>query len=219
MTTADTDQSLGNVPANQEPVATQETAVAGTEALPVVDEKAMLMQRARLMGLNVSNNIGLETLRQRIQDHLDGKEKEKPVATPLVDPALPKNEPGKTPSLRQHLYNDAMKLVRIRITNLDPKKKDLHGEIITVANEHLGTVKKFVPYGEVTDNGYHVPNCIYMLLKNRKFLNIRTRKDKSGQITVEQNWAQEFAIEVLPPMTQEELDQLKTAQLASGSLN
>lgn len=222
MTTADTDQSLGNTsPANQEPVAAT-TSGAETEELTITPEaeKSMLMQRARLMGLNVSNNIGLETLRKRIQDHLDGKQEDnKPEVPAMADPAIAKAPAGKVKSLRQHLHDDAMRLVRVRIANLDPKKKDLQGEIITVANEYLGTVRKFVPYGEVTDGGYHIPMCIYNLLRKRKFLNIRTTKSKNGEIKVEQNWASEFSIEVLPPLTPEELKQLATAQIAAGSVN
>ena len=109
----------------------------------------------------------------------------------------------------------------VRITNLDPKKKDLPGEVFTVANEHLGTVRKFVPYGEVTDNGYHVPYCIYKALKARKFLNIRTFKDRQNQnqIKVEQSWAQEFALEVLPTLTPDEIKKLAAAQSAAGGLN
>lgn len=206
--TSDTDQNLGNEPVDQEQVNTEQQQV---------EERALLMQRARMMGLNISNNIGLETLKQRIDDHMNGKKESQENAPLMKDPALPKTDKKK--SLRQHLMEDAMKLVRIRIINLDPKKKDLQGEIITVANEYIGTVKKFVPFGEVTDNGYHVPNVIYKALKRRKFLNIRTRKDRKGQISVEQNWAQEFAIEVLPPLTEEEIRQLATAQLAAGTLN
>lgn len=209
--TSDTEQNQGISPVIQEQVTNP-----GDETQQQLDERALLMQRARMMGLNISNNIGLDTLKQRIQDHLDGNTTKK--ETPLLkDPAI--KDTGKNKSLRQHLMEDAMKLVRIRITNLDPKKKDLQGEIITVANEYIGTVKKFVPFGEVTDNGYHVPNVIYKALKRRKFLNIRTRKGPNGQIHVEQNWAQEFAIEVLPPLTAEELQQLATAQLAAGTLN
>ncbi len=209
--TSDTDQNLGNEPVDQEQV----TPEAPQQA---VDERALLMQRARMMGLNISNNIGLETLKQRIEDHMNGKPDVVEKTPLMADPALP--NAGKKKSLRQHLMEDAMKLVRIRITNLDPKKKDLQGEIITVANEYIGTVKKFVPFGEVTENGYHVPNVIYKALKRRKFLNIRVRKNgPRGQVAVEQNWAQEFAIEVLPPLSKEELQQLATAQLAAGTMN
>lgn len=141
--------------------------------------------------------------------------------------SLPKTEAPKklTPQQlkmqeRTELMSEQLKLVRCRIQNLDPKKANLPGEIFTVANRILGTIRKYVPYGEVTDDGYHLPYIIYRQLEDRRFLNIRTIKDrKSGQIRVENNWAKEFAIEVLPPLTQEELNRLASAQAAAGSVD
>lgn len=184
-----------------------------------VDELTMLKQRARMMGIEFSNNISLDTLKKRIADKMEGTTEE--VKSVSINPLIGETEkPVRTMTLQQHLRNTQMKLVRLRITNMDPKKKDLHGEIVTVANEYLGTVKKFVPFGEVTDDGYHVPYCIYKSLDARKFLNIRTTKDRrTGQIKVESNWAKEFALEVLPQLTREELNRLATAQAAAGSLN
>jgi hypothetical protein len=110
-----------------------------------------------------------------------------------------------------------MKLVRVRITNLDPKKKDLPGEIFTVGNEIIGTVAKYIPYGEVTDEGYHIPQIIFDNLKERKFLDVRSYKDKkTGKIKVEQRWATEFAFEVLPQLTPQEVERLRIAQLQAG---
>jgi hypothetical protein len=36
---------------------------------------------------------------------------------------------------------------------------------------------------------------------------------------VQTNWAKEFSLEVLPPLTQEELDRLAAAQIAAGSID
>jgi hypothetical protein len=183
-----------------------------------VDELTVLKQRAKLMGVPISNNIGLETLRERIRAKMEAIDKiENPtVAIPEIGETIAGTKPL---SIREQLQRDEMKLVRLRITNLDPNKKDLHGEIFTLANEYLGTVAKYIPFGEVTDNGYHVPYCIYRQLESRKFLNIRTKKASNGQTKVEQGWVKEFALEVLPPLTQNELAKLANAQAAAGVLN
>lgn len=198
------------------------------EDVAPVDELAMLKQRAKLMGIAFSNNIGVAKLKALIEA------KQNDEAAPTSE-GVPSDEDGDdTPvnplelgepvkpklTLRQQLLLDAMKLVRLRITNLDPKKKDLPGEIITVANEYIGTVKKYVPFGEVTEDGYHVPYVIYEILKNRKFLNIRTitNKQNPAQVRVDQKWVPEFALEVLPSLTPEELAKLATAQLAAGGV-
>lgn len=188
------------------------------------DELSVLKARAKMMGLTVSNNIGVETLREKIAAFQAGETKRDEDVNPnKVNPLEtesvtdPKDKPK---TLRQHLIDENMKLVRIRIANMDPKKKDIPGEVITVANEYLGTVRKYVPFGEQTEGGYHVPYVLYKLLKSRKYLNIRTYVDKknNNQIRVEHNWVPEFAIEVLPPLTPKELQNLATAQIAAGSI-
>jgi hypothetical protein len=254
-------------------------------------ELELLKARARLLGVEFSNNIGLETLRERVAakmaamdgddapisqpttqateqstsdqpnplgqvegenplgDFDDDIEEEaadeitqpavlstspielKPIA-PLAAPDLP--DPTKSTSLgspvaeatdkpltfRQQLFNDNMKLIRVRIQNLDPKKKDLSGEIISVSNKVLGTVKRFVPYGEsMDDNGWHIPYVIYKELSSRKFLQITTSKDRqTKQVKVVKRWAKEFAFEVLPPLSEKELKALAAAQAAAGSI-
>lgn len=144
---------------------------------------------------------------------------EQPAPAPAPTPAPAAPAKVRKLSLRQHLHNEQMKLVRVRIQNLDPKKKDLPGEIFTFANEYLGTVRKYIPYGEVTDDGWHIPYCIYQELKERKFLNISTTKDRrSGHIHTRQAWAREFSLEVLEPLSDVERNRLAVAQAAAGSL-
>lgn len=177
-----------------------------------VDELTLLKQRATTLGVSFSNNIGIETLKERIAEKLaEGEPKEEEVKenTPQVKS---KN------AIRKEIMAEATKLVRLRITNLDPKKSKWPGEIITVANEYIGTITKFVPFGEVTEEGYHVPNVIYKKLKKRKFLDIRTVKRKGMEDQIIQRWVPEFALEVLPQLTEGELKKLAAAQVASGSL-
>lgn len=217
-----------------------------TEEERNAEELEVLKARADMMGIGYSNNIGVETLRKKISDKLNGEAasngaddaeqtqeevdeliQDNLKAQVRVDPTDPKAGDQTVRSAlapkfkdkRQEMHDEYMRLIRCRITNMDPKKKDLQGEIFTVANEMLGTVKKFIPYGEFSDNGYHIPYWLFLEISDRRFLNIRTSKDKaSGQIKVQTGWAKEFAIEVLPPLTQEELDNLATAQLAAGSV-
>jgi hypothetical protein len=198
---------------------TQNTAPAKTEL-------EVLKDRARVMGITFSPNIGVEALRARIEAKMNGEdeksqEQEAPQqAQNEINPLgeTPTDRPLTMSELRKKIIAEQTRLVRIRITNMDPKKKDLPGEIITVANEFMGTIKKYVPYGEATENGYHVPYCIYDFLKERRFLDIRTKRDKKGQIQTTANYVREFAIEVLDPLTPEELARLANQQAASGSV-
>ena len=206
---------------NDKPTTGVEQNVQGNEdtvndiAMP--SELEVLKQRATLMNIKFSNNISVEKLREKIEA---AQVKDEPVVEATVNPLGANQDAGvKTMTLGQKIRAEQTRLIRVRIQNLDPKKKDLPGEIITVANEYMGTVRKFVPFGEVTDNGYHIPYCIYEFLKERKFINITTRKGKNGLPDIRATEAREFSIEVLPPFTEAELAQLAQAQIAAGSLN
>ena len=178
-------------------------------------ELQVLKLRADQLGVPYSNNIGVETLRQRVADAMEGKKPEQVVSANPLGADIPEVE---TPmQLRARLMAEQLKLVRLRITNMDPKKKDLPGEILTVANEYIGTVRKYIPYGEQTDNGYHVPYCLYVLLDSRRFQHIRVTK-KNGREHVETSWAKEFSLEILPQLTPDELAKLAASQAAAGGL-
>ena len=189
-----------------------------------VDELTLLKERAKVMGIPFSNNISLETLRKRVADKMEGKDEAPEVNALTGDPeiaqaiaAKPLDPKDNAVALRKLMHAKQMRLVRVRITNMDPKKKDLPGEIWTVANEYLGTVRKFVPYGEQADDGFHIPYCLYRLLDSKRFLHIRDVKDRTtGIVRQDKVWAKEFSLDVLPALSPGELDRLAAAQAAAG---
>ncbi len=218
--------------------------------LPQLDELTVLKERAKSLGVSHGNNIGVEALRAKIAAHLAGDkvptdesddapvevQPELSTVVPGVNTGYEAADPTQLANLtdvaqikataapknaRQQLIAEATKLVRLRITNLDPKKKDWPGEIFTVANDYIGTIRKYVPYGEKTDQGYHVPHVIYEMLRDRKYLHIRTYRDPKNpeQIKKEERWVKEFSLEVMDQLTPAELADLKKAQQASGRLD
>lgn len=177
------------------------------------DEMTLLKEQAKKLGISHSPNIGLDTLRSKIEAHLNGE--------PEVETAVAANETAeeRTRRIRNELQAEGLKLVRVRVTNMDPSKSELRGEILTVQNKYIGTVRKFVPYGEASEVGYHIPKVLYDMLKEKKFNQIKTRKGRDPrEVIVEQRMVNEFAIEVLPPLTQEELANLAAAQAAKAGL-
>lgn len=174
-------------------------------------ELALLKQRADVMGIKYKGNIGLDTLKAKIEavsDKTDEDEDED--TTEMSQSQLEQNT-------RDKLQKSKMKLVRCRISNLNPAKNDVQGEIITVANRFVGTVRKFIPFGEQTDGGYHIPQILVDELNTRKFQQIRTKRVK-GQLVNESRMVKEFSIEILPPLTEEELSQLADRQQAAQRL-
>lgn len=177
-----------------------------------------LKEQAKLMGIEVRGNMSEATLAARIAAKRDGTDEPAETAAPAKEaPKLSKSQ--LEAKLRLEQIKEQTALVRIRITCLNPLKAEWGGEIITVGNAYIGTHRKFVPFGEQTDNGYHVPKIIFEELKSRKFHAIRT-KNVNGVISTEgSRVVPEFAIEVLPPLTPEELKNLATAQAAAAGLS
>lgn len=167
-----------------------------------VSELDILKQQADTLGIKYSPNIGVETLKNKISAVIEAPAEEK-TETQKVD-------------ARQALWNDAMRLVRLEIHNVNPAKSSLKGEFYTVANKIIGKVTKFVPYGDA-GKSYHVPNCIYQLLEEKKYLAFRD--DSSAPNGKKTELIPEFNNKVLPPLTQEELEELKKAQLAGNHID
>lgn len=170
------------------------------------EELNLLKERANILGIKYSNNIGLDTLRAKVNAKLEEATLDKET---VLDKA----------ALRKKIQEEQLKLVRIRLSVMNPAKKAWRGEIFTIANAYLGTVKKFVPYDpRFYQNGYHVPYCIYRLLKDKTFLNIQTTEEK-GKTIVHTSYSPEFSIEVLPDLTPDELEELARAQQAGNRID
>lgn len=189
--------------------------------LPIPDEKTILLERAKQLGIKVSGNIGLDTLREKIQDHLDGKvskdeneEKDTKKAESKDTEPVEETLAAKVKRLRL----DALQLVRVRITCMNPFKKDITGEVITVSNRYIGRVSKLIPFN--LEEPYHVPKVLIEELKTRRYLNVKTvRKDGVDVVQPEaMRELPEYAIEYLPKLTEKELNDLKIQQAQSGSL-
>ena len=188
---------------NQQPEVIEEEEVQ-------VDELTLLKRRADKLGVSYSNNIGLETLKERVAKAMEGNKE------PEAEEEVKADSVQSLVELRAEKRKEAMKLVRIRYTNMNSRKKDVPGEFFTVANGIVGTIKRYVPYGEAAENGWHVENAIYKMMKRRTFTTTVTKRDDKGRPYNTSVERKEFAIEVLDPLTQEQLDQLAKDQRASG---
>ena len=184
------------------------------DAVVVQDELDALKARANLLGVKFHPSISLEKLREKVNAAVtsDGAATSEEEAK---DPAEPKQET--IGEKRKRLKTEALKLVRIRLTCLNPAKKEWEGEIITVGNSLIGSVKKFVPFN--ADDGWHVPHVIYQQLKERQCQVFYTATDARGNKVRKGKLIKEFAIEVLPPLTKEELDELARRQAMAKAID
>lgn len=166
-----------------------------------VDERATLLQRADQLGLSYSNNIGLETLRNRINDKLE----EINHADEITLTKQNKDELA---------IQEATKLIRVNITSMDNIKNNLSGEIFTVSNNVVGTIKRYVPFGV----DWHIPSILLDTLRDKQFQAFRTERNKDGSETRRGFLARAYAIQELPPLSEKELENLKASQMARNSI-
>ena len=166
------------------------------------DELTILKARADQLGISYHPSIGLEKLREKVNARLA--------------PSEPEAEASSENQERQRLVMEASKLVRIRVTCMNPQKKEWDGEIFTVGNSAVGTFKKFVPFN--ADDGWHVPHIIFEALQARECQIFVTVTDSRGNAVRKGKLIKEFAIEVLPPLTKEELADLAVRQAMSGNI-
>jgi hypothetical protein len=184
------------------------------------DELSLLKDRADLMGIKYHPNIGLDKLRVKVAAAQEGSpdsEEEGPTgheheeiqtiqdATP-IDPA--NSDPGVIAAAARR--NDAKQLVRIRVTNMNPTKGNMKGEIFSCGNAEIGFVKKYVPYN--AEAGWHVPKILLKMLQKKKYVAHYEVKEGNKKI-MKQKLVPELAIEILPPLTPQELKELGQRQI------
>lgn len=174
------------------------------------DELATLKARADMLSISYHPSIGAEKLREKIAAALADKpatDKDAPPEAPVAPAAAPVEETPAQQKLR--LKREATELIRIRLTCMNPAKKDHQGEIFTVGNSMIGSITKYVPFA--ADDGWHVPRILLNVLQDRQ-CQVFSSKGVGRLI-------KEFAIEILPQLTPEELHDLAQRQAMSGAID
>ena len=172
----------------------------------VPDELTALKARADLLGINYHPSISLPKLRDKVASAIsDPVEEDLPVA------AESDNE------RRSRKQKEASELIRIRLVCMNPNKKEWEGEVITAGNSTVGTFKKYIPFN--ADEGWHVPRIIYNQLVERECQVFVSKKDSRGNTIRSGKVIKEFAIEVMPQLTSQELNELARRQAMAKSVD
>lgn len=157
-----------------------------TETKPRIQQ---LKEQAAKLGITHSPNIGVDTLDNKIKGHLAQLEQI--------------NQPSEH-DLVEKKIKEATKLVRIIATCMDHTKTEgeRQGEYVMGGNSVTGTLKKFIPYGHPV----HIEQLLLNVLKEKKF------QQRFGVGNQNYREVQEFAIQILPDLTPEEVEELKKVQ-------
>ena len=176
----------------------------------VQDELETLKARATQLGIRFHPSISLEKLRDKVTAAIEGLE---PVDDEPVEAApAPVETEGQA---KARMKREALRLVRIRVTCMNPLKSEWEGELLTVGNTLIGTVTKFVPFN--AEDGWHVPQIMLEMMQQRQCQTFYTVKNALGQKVRKGKLIKEFAIEILPDLTERELKDLAQRQaMAKG---
>lgn len=180
---------------------------------PVQDRLATLKHRADMLGVTYHPSIGVEKLQEKVNAAMaDAPEvaddQEEVVA---AAPAETDNQ------RRKRLIDEARKLIRIRVTCMDPSKSEYEGEFFTAGNSVVGSYTKFVPFN--AEDGWHVPNIIYKQIVARQAQIFQTIVDSRGNRVRQGKLIKAFNVEVLPALTEKELGELARRQAMAKSVD
>lgn len=170
-----------------------------------------LKERAKLLGLKFHPSIGADALREKLREFQAAVEVDAS-DSPKVDSPAPSARPAVETSGQKiaRIKAAAEKLVRVRITCMNPAKKDWQGEIFTVSNRAVGTLKRFVPFN--ADEGWHVPQMMLDVLRARECQIFVKEKSRLGVEVKRGKLIREFAIEIMDPLTTDEISELARRQ-------
>jgi len=189
-----------------------------TQETPKVNELTLLKERADMMGIPYHPSIGLEKLKEKVDTVLKPAEDE--TEPEIIKPIIKKKTLTKQEliNLRNtRLRREANKLIRVRVTCMNPAKKAWRGEILSVGNPVIGTIKKFIPFD--VEAGYHIPMVLYKLLTKRKFRKSVKVKLPNGRYRQDNQLVKEFSIDVMDPLTKPELKELADRQALNHSID
>lgn len=193
--------------------------------VPQKDRLTSLKEKAKLMGIKFSPNIGEAKLLKMIEDHENSG---KPTATSTSPDATDEEDsadadtqgqPDAAPvrqlsrdEIRANKRRDALKLVRVLVVPMDPLRAQQEGEMITAGNSLIGSISKYVPYN--AEAGYHIPQILLNVMRERTYTHHYTVKDSKGNEINRQKQMPAYNIAVLPDLTEQELAALARDQRA-----
>jgi hypothetical protein len=184
-----------------------------------------LRAQAKELGVKHHHNAGEVKIQEALDAFLADSAREElasgykhPVNKEMIDPETGKIVPMTSEQYRTKYLPERKKqlnrLVRCRITCMNPAKREWEGEIISVGSAKHGTFKKYIPFD---GREWHIPKVIFDEIKERQCTVFHTITDSRGQKVRKGRLIDEFAVEVLPPLTPKELDQLKKEQALANN--
>lgn len=175
-----------------------------------------LKSKADKLGITYKSNISETALAKKIEAVLSDEstakdESDEADESEQDDEEETKPKPKKVDKASER--KRSQKLIRVVVRPLDPRRTQLDGELVMTGNSAIGTTGKFVPFN--VEAGFHIPEIIYNTLKDRTFTEFYTVQDAQGNEHTKSRQKKAFIIEVLDPLTEAEIQEIKIRQQAT----
>ncbi|WMX17955.1 hypothetical protein [Pseudomonas phage L15] len=211
----------------------QNLSEAPLESPDTRSELEVLQEKATALGISFRSNTGVEKLRERINavlnDEAVGDEEEDEATEATSSIPKPSAEAGAAalkaaeaprPKTEGELRRDrrlaAHRLIRCRITCHNPNKNDWDAEYFSIGNDEIGTIRRLVPY----EVDWHVPEALLNFIKSKQYQHFYTVTEQTpmGPQKVRRSKSvREFSVEILPQLSEDELESLRKQQAVNGS--
>lgn len=185
------------------------------ETSGVISRLSLLKEEADLLGVQYPNNITATKLEERIEEH-KRKQEELKKANAFKE-SLDENKDeikfnNYKPSLVGKTRAEAFKQIRFKLIVNDPNLQEATGISVTAGNEIVGHVTRIIP---TNVDAWHAEAIIVEHLKAQRFQQFKSKKYKDISYTDSEGAVlmPRFTVIELPPLTEEELAQLKNDQV------
>lgn len=197
-------------------------------------ELESLIERAELLGLKYDKRWGVEKMRELVNTAVNAEANQLPDLKAAAETAVTTNteisaellaqavaaqpEVPKVETLsekRYRLRQEANKLVRVHIMNMNPARKEWESDTYTVGNAYIGTITRVVPFNV----DWHIEQALLNVLQERECTVFKQKKNpNTGAMETKMHKIKELHIAILPPLTETELKKLAQRQaMAAGT--
>ena len=186
--------------------------------------------QAEMLGVKHHHRAGIAKIQQLIDDHLIAQNSELIPPVPAAEASIrtepvvkgyekivPMSEAEYKKEVQREARTKIGSLLRVRITCLDPHKKNWPGELISVGSAKFGTFKRYIPFD--MEEAWHIPKIIYDVLNERMCSVPIKKKDDRGHKTTAYKQIKAYSISIEEPMTPEEIKELARQQALAGGLD
>ena len=177
------------------------------ESTPTPTDRELLKQKADLLGLTYASNISTDKLRDLINQANEPVEVKQDTSVNKLDSSVE----DEAMALRLELT----KKIRVMITCNDPLMKDWDmTPYYSFSNSTITLDSITIPLGVE----WHIPNVYVGMLQAMECkIPVKTKDEKGRPITIRRT-VKKYNVNILPPLTEEELEALKMAQVMRDGL-